>query len=392
MFAIGTQLGLTRESKRCSNSSDRHVAKDLAMNGVLMSTPTATDLVKRLGLTKPLIVAPMAGGPSSTELVAAVSNAGAMGSMGAAYSNADGIAEFAAKVRTMSDKPFAINLFAPQPVQQATESKVTRAIAATDKFRKELELPTPQLPLQFTAPYAQDFDSQFEAVLRAKPAVLSFVFGRLDLKYVKAAQSAKIFVMGTATTFNEARELEGSGVHAIILQGIEAGGHRATFDPTGDDPAFGMMALLQGCRGKIKIPLIAAGGIMTAEHINQALANGAQAVQMGTAFLTCREAGTSAPYKAKLLESSKRITKTTRVFSGRLARSIENRFMREMDAATILPFPLQSSFTRDLRAASLAKNSSDFISLWAGTGEGALWQGSVVELIDTLFVPSAPTL
>ncbi len=346
-----------------------------------MSTPIVTDLVKRLGLTKALIVAPMAGGPSSPELVAACSSAGAMGSMGAAYSNSDSIAEFAAKVRALTDKPFAMSLFAPHPVPVVNESKITRAITATDKFRKEFEISTPQAKL----PPEEDFDSQFEAILRAKPSVLSFVFGRLDSKYIKAAQSAKIFVIGTATTFNEARELEGSGVHAIVLQGFEAGGHRGTFQPTGDDPAFGMMALLQGCRGKMKVPLIAAGGIMTAVQIKDALANGAQAVQMGTAFLACREAGTSAPYKAKLLESAKRSTKMTRVFSGRLARAIENRFMREMDSSTILPYPLQDAFTRDLLSASLEKNSSDFLALWCGTGEGDLWQGSAVELIDALF-------
>jgi nitronate monooxygenase len=340
-----------------------------------------TDLVKRLGLTKPLIVAPMAGGPSTPELVAAVSAAGALGSIGAAYSNSEAILEFATKVRSLTDKPFAINLFAPHPVPAVNESKITRAIAVTDKFRQELELSAPQVK----PPFEEDFDSQFEAVLRAKPSVFSFIFGRLDLKYVKAAQAAKIFVIGTATTFNEARELEGSGVHAIILQGIEAGGHRGTFETSGDDPAFGMMALLQGCRNKMKVPLIAAGGIMTAAQVREALANGAQAVQMGTAFLACREAGTSDAYKAKLLESLKRPTKMTRVFSGRLARAIENRFMREMDSSTILPYPVQNAFTRDLRAASLEKNSTDFLSLWCGTGEGALWQGSAVELIDTLF-------
>lgn len=114
---------------------------------------------------------------------------------------------------------------------------------------------------------------------------------------------------------------------------------------------------------------------------------GAQAVQMGTAFLACKEAGTSQPYKDKLLERARRKTKTTRVFSGRLARGIENRFMHEMErqADVLLPFPAQNKLTRDLRQASANKGSADFLSLWAGTGEGELWQGSAVELIEQLF-------
>ena len=139
------------------------------------------------------------------------------------------------------------------------------------------------------------------------------------------------------------------------------------------------------CVSKLGTQLIAAGGIMDLNGIQAALRKGAQAVQMGTAFLACHEAGTSNPYRAKLLDPSGRKTRTTRVFSGRLARGMENRFVEEMQTLSILPFPAQNSFTRDIRSASAAKRSADFLSLWSGTGKGNLWQGSVAELIERLF-------
>lgn len=203
--------------------------------------------------------------------------------------------------------------------------------------------------------------------MQLKPTVFSFVFGLLDSAYIKEAHKQGIYIIGTATSLIEAQALEDSGVDAITLQGIEAGGHRGIFDAYKADPEIKMLDLLKQCALKIKIPLIAAGGIMTSEHIRSALSNGAQAVQMGTAFLNCHEAGTSAPYRLALA-GTHRETKTTRVFSGRLARGIPNRFMREMEsqsADSIMPFPAQNKFTRDLRNASSKRNSPEFLSLWS---------------------------
>ncbi len=328
------------------------------------------DIASRLGLKCPLIVAPMAGGPSSPELVAVASKAGAIGSMGAAYSTPSAIAEFAQKVRSQTNRPFAINLFAPHPQPVVSAGQIDNAIRATAAYRRELGLPAPQL----VPPYEENFDAQFEAVLRAKPAVFSFVFGRVSADYLKPARKENILVIGTATTPEEASALQETGVDAITLQGIEAGGHRGMFDADAPDAEITTLDLLRACHPKINVPLIAAGGIMNAKDIQSALQHGAQAVQMGTAFLACEESGTSAPYKAALLKNAKRMTQTTRVFSGRLARGIPNRFMREMERQpnAILPFPVQNSFTRDLRRASAAKGSADFLSLWSGTGAGEL--------------------
>ena len=215
--------------------------------------------------------------------------------------------------------------------------------------------------------------------------MLSFIFGVLPVEYIAAARREQIVIIGTATSLEEACALEDAGVDAIVLQGIEAGGHRGIFDANGLDQEIPIFELLDACMSKLGTPLIAAGGIMDSNDIQASLRDGAQAVQMGTAFLTCHEAGTSNPYRAKLLDPSGRKTRTTRVFSGRLARGIENRFMEEMQTRSILPFPAQNSFTRDIRSASAAKGSADFLSLWSGTGKGDLWQGSVGELIERLF-------
>lgn len=348
-----------------------------------MSAPVDSNLFQRLGLKHPLIVAPMAGGPSSVELVAAASSAGALGAMGGAYSNAAAIEAFAAQVRQRTDKPFSINLFIPHSIPEVASDRVDRAVEATARYRQELELPSPLLE----APYEEDFDAQFEAVLRLRPACFSFVFGLLPAEHARAAKKAGIPLIGTATTLDEARALEESGVDAVTLQGFEAGGHRGIFDSRAADPEIGLRDLLAQCVGTIRVPLIAAGGIMTAGDIRAALQAGAQAVQMGTAFLACAEAGTSAPYRRKLLETPERRTRTTRAFSGRFARGIENRFMDEMDGKPegILPFPAQNKFTRDMRGASTAKGSPDFLSLWSGTGKGELWQGNAAALIDRLF-------
>jgi nitronate monooxygenase len=347
-----------------------------------MPSSSKSDLSQKLGLKHPLIVAPMAGGPSSVELVAACSAAGALGSMGGAYSNPAAITQFANAVRQQTDRPFAINLFIPAPAPFIDREQVDRAIEATSQYRAELDLPAPNV----VPPFEEDFDAQFEAVMKAKPAALSFVFGVLPSEHSRAARNAGIVLIGTATTFAEAQVLDDADVDAIALQGFEAGGHRGIFDAGGADEEIPLHDLLAQCAGRVRSPLIAAGGLMMARDVDVALRAGAQAVQLGTAFLACAEAGTSKPYKAKLLEPG-RPTRTTRAFSGRLARGIENRFMIEMatKADAILPFQAQNKFTRDIRNASAARGSADFLSLWAGTGQGELWQGPASELIEQLF-------
>jgi len=336
-------------------------------------------LKQTLRLTHPLIIAPMAGGPTTPDLVAAGCRAGATGFIGAAYMKPEAILEACTLVRAKTDRAFGVNLFVTHDTPSVSAPEFEAALIATLEFRRELGLDRPAL----APPYEEDFEAQFAAVLQARPAALSFVFGILPAEKIRAAQVAGILVFGGATTLAEALAVEKAGVDAIVLQGIEAGGHRAILDPRATDEEVPLLELLKACRSQLKIPLIAAGGIMNRGHVKRALAAGAELVQMGTAFLDCREAGTSAPYRTRLREA--RVTETTRAFSGRLARGIVNRFMREMKGRPLLPFPAQNKFTRDLRAAASIQGSSEFLSLWSGTGAGPLWTGSAEDLIKSLF-------
>lgn len=339
------------------------------------------NLKEALGLKHPLIVAPLAGGPTTPDLVAASCNAGALGSLGGAYSSPEAILKDALAVRSMCKGKFAINLFAPAPIPPLDPERLKQAIEATAGYRRELQLPTPKLE----PPYEENFDRQLEAVIEARPAVLSYVFGTLAPHYMRRVKNEGILLIGGATTLEEARIIEDSGADAVVLQGFEAGGHRALLSATAIDQEIELFDLLKRCRGKLKIPMIAAGGLMNKIDIERALNAGAQMVQLGTAFLNVKEAGTNKAYRDALRGS--RVTKTTRAFSGRLARGIKNRFMIEIEnrPESILPFPLQNKFTRDLRKKSGELNNPDFLSLWAGTGAGEPFNGTAAELISVLF-------
>lgn len=325
----------------------------------------------------------MAGGPTSPELVIASCDSGALGSIGAAYLKPEEIEEFVSKVRNKTRRSLAINLFIPHTQPQISQGQLALALATTEKYRKQLGITAADLK----APYEENFHDQFETVLNLKPEVISFVFGLLIPEYIKEAKKKDIILIGTATTLEEALALQDSGVDAITLQGFEAGGHRGMFFPDVKDPEVLTFDLVERCDGKIKVPIIAAGGIMDSQDIQKLIIRGATAVQMGTAFLACEEAGTSGTYKRALLAARTRKTKMTTAFSGRWARGIENQFMLAMDSQpeSILPFPAQNKFTRDLRTAALSKDNAEFLSLWCGSGQGELWTGSAEDLINNLF-------
>lgn len=340
-----------------------------------------TDLTSRLGIEKPVIVSPLSGGPTTPALVAAVSQAGAMGSLAAAYLSPKQIEHDVAMIRSLTDRPFLINLFTPMPEVKISSIELLTAIAVTQQYRDELGLAKPTLQ----PPYHPVFHQQFEQVIRAKPCAFSFVFGLLDWEYLDACKKEGILTIGTATTQDEALALEERGVDAVIAQGVEAGGHRAIFSTIASDPDIPALELTRLCSTKLHIPIIAAGGIMTGYDIAKALKAGAQAVMLGTAFLLCPEAGTSKPYRLALKERSSK-TALTRAFSGRLARGIENRFSIEMEqsSSSILPFPAQNAFTRDIRDQATRFDKSEYISLWAGQGYNKIREMTANELIRVL--------
>jgi nitronate monooxygenase len=340
------------------------------------------DLIQHFRLDGPLILAPLGGGPSTPSLVAAVSNAGGLGSLGGAYLSPQSLEAEIREVRSLTSRAFAVNLFIPAPDPPLTNDQISAALSATRMYRQELGLPDPEVK----PPFAENFDDQFAVVLRERPAAFSFTFGLLDSDKVRACRERGILTIGTATTLEEGIAVEKSGVDAVVAQGTEAGGHRGIFTPAQGEPGISTLALTKLLSQNLKIPVIAAGGIMDGQGIAAALRAGAQAAQLGTAFLTCKEAGTSAPYREVLLRPGAKTTRLTRAFSGRLARGLENRFMHEMDSshAAILPYPAQNSFTRDIRQKSAAAGSPDYLSLWAGTGVEHIRQMDAAFLVKTL--------
>ncbi len=341
-----------------------------------------TSLMRRLGISHPVIQAPLAGGGDTPELVAAVGEAGAFGFIGAAYLAPQQIAEAARCVRARSARPFGVNLFAPQPSPEApADAEMASALTRLAPYFAELGLPPPVPPGA-----ARDaFDEQFAAVLETGASAFSFTLGTVPAAVIRAAKAKGMLVLGTATTVEEAVLLEKAGVDAVVTQGSEAGGHRATFAGGFEEAMIGVMALAPQVADAVSVPVVASGGIMDGRGITAALALGAQAVQLGTAFLTCRESGVPEPYREQILRAQPHQTRLTRAFSGRPARGIVNRFMTEVErGGAVLPFPLQNAATRPLRAAAAKAGRAEFLSLWAGQGLGLARRCSAQELIGKL--------
>jgi nitronate monooxygenase len=342
-----------------------------------------TPLTRRLQLDHPIIQAPLAGGGDTPALVAAVSEAGALGFIGASYLTPDQIAAAAQAVRRLTARPFGINLFVPAPAP-AAPANASAALDRVAPYFAEFGLPAPAVP----AAAADTFAALFEAALASGASVFSFTFGVLPTGAIAAIKARGMFLMGTATNVAEAVALERAGVDAVVAQGSEAGGHRGTF--TGDVEAgmVGTIALVPQIADAVKVPVIASGGIMDGRGIAAALALGASGVQLGTAFLTCDEAGIPEAYKQAIVGARESDTRITRAFSGRPARGIVNRFMTEVgsaeDADAILPFPLQNTLTRPLRAAAAKVGRAEFLSLWAGQGVGLARREPAAALVKRL--------
>lgn len=341
----------------------------------------ANPLIELLKLDHPIIQAPMAGGATTVDMVAEASKAGALGSLGAAYLTPAQIEEAAEAVRARTNRPFAINLFATVP-DQPMQGDAGKMLALMARYHEQLGLPAPDAP----GPQADPLPGQLEAVLRVRPAVLSFTFGRLPAATLARCRELGILTVGTATTVREAQTLEQDGVDAVVAQGAEAGGHRGTFLDAFESSLIGTMALVPQVADAVSVPVIASGGIMDGRGIAAALALGADFVQMGTAFLTTHESGVSEAYKAVLPASRSEQSRVTRAFSGRPARGIANAFMRDADAIgrDILPYPLQNALTRPMRTAGGKSGNINVLSLWAGQGAPLARTESTAELIQRL--------
>jgi nitronate monooxygenase len=294
-------------------------------------------------------------------------------------------------VRARTARPFGVNLFAPLPAPPPPADPGP-ALDRVAPFYTELGLPPPALP----AAGGFVFEEQLAAALECGAAVLSFTLGILPPEALAAARRRGMILLGTATTVEEAVLLERAGVDGIVTQGSEAGGHRSTFAGPFESGMVGTLALVPQVADAVTVPVIASGGIMDGRGIAAALALGASAVQMGTAFLTSDEAGIPEAYKAAILRAREHETRITRAFSGRPARGIVNRFMLEVEGGegrdAILPFPLQNALTRPLRAAAAREGRAEFLSLWAGQGLRLARRQPAAALVARLAAETASAL
>jgi len=309
-------------------------------------------------LSEPIVQAPMAGGPSTPELAIAVSEAGALGFLAAGYRSAQDVREEIRAVRGSTSAPFGVNLFVPTP-------EPADPLSFRD-FLRELEPEAARQGVALDEPRFDDdeWQSKLQLVRDERVAVASFTFGCPEPTVLAELHEAGIAVWVTVTSVSEAISASRAGADALVVQGSEAGGHRASFRDDDDAAGIGLLALLRLVARAVALPLIATGGIADGGAVAAVLCAGACAAQVGTALMLAPEAATNPAHRALLSEPVP--TRLTRAFSGRLARGIANRFMREHSASAPVAYPEINHATGSLRAAARRRGDADAFNLWAG--------------------------
>ncbi|WP_301174501.1 nitronate monooxygenase [Actinomadura geliboluensis] len=305
----------------------------------------------------PIIQAPMAGGPSTPALAAAVSDAGGLGFLAAGYKTPEAMRADIAATRELTSRPFGMNLFMPS----LDDIDPAEVAAYRDRLAPEAD----RLGVAPGTPGARDdaYEAKVADLLSDPPPFVSFTFGCPSPDVIEAFQAKGVTVVVTVTSVDEARQA--SAADALCLQGAEAGGHRGSFTNTSDEP-LPLRVLLHSVRAMTSQPLIAAGGLASSSDIAEILSLGAVAAQLGTAFVRCPESGASAVHRAALTDPRFTSTALTRAFSGRLARGLVNRFLTDHSPHAPAAYPDVHYVTSPLRKAAAAKGDPDGVNLWAG--------------------------
>jgi nitronate monooxygenase len=345
----------------------------------------SSDLTTMLGIDHPIVLGPF-GGLSSVSLTAAVSELGGLGSFGLYGYDAGRIAETAAAIRLVTNRPFNLNVWLPltdDPTDAPLASGGFEAASnALRPFFDEVGIPA---PAEAPARYLPSFEEQWDAVLEAKPAVASFVFGVPPADVVERARARGIRLVGTATSVDEAVALDASGVDAIVATGLEAGGHRVSFLREPEQSLVGSISLIPQVVDAVSVPVIAAGGIADRRGVAAALALGAAGVQVGTAFLRTRQSATNDAHREAIGTTASHETVLTRAMSGRLARGARNRVVREIeDGGVIAPFPVQNWMTGLFRVEAIRQGRADLQSLWMGQSASLAVHHDARQVFDEL--------
>ncbi|MFC5412593.1 NAD(P)H-dependent flavin oxidoreductase [Larkinella bovis] len=341
---------------------------------------TLTDL---LGIHYPLIQAPMLG-ITTPAMVAAVSNQGGLGSLPVGGLSPEQTRTLLRETKAKTGKPFAVNLFAHSIPERIDEDQLTAMQDFLEKFCREHDLPFTRRAA--SAFQFHDYRDQVDILLDEQIRVVSFTFGVLEQSVVDQLSQSGTVLVGTATSLEEALVLAGRGVHAVVAQGIEAGGHRGTFLDSSRLPQVGLFSLLPQLVEHLEQPVIAAGGIYDRKTVQAVFTLGASAAQIGSLFLVADESAAVEAQKKAVLASKSTDTVLTNAFTGRWARGIRNRFMEALEASGLaLPdYTVQNSLTAPIRAYAQATNRADFLSMWAGQSASKSVRGSTAAIFNAL--------
>jgi nitronate monooxygenase len=332
-----------------------------------MQESVANEATRRLGVRYPIVQGPFGGGLSTAALASTVSDLGGLGSFGAHMLAPHDIERVTGEIRALTPQPFALNLWVSDHDTgglNLDDASFERAWRVFEPYFRELGVARPE---HMTRGHPA-FSEQIEALLEARPPAFSFVFGIPERRVLTECRRRGIVTIGAATTIAEAQALDAAQVDLIVATGAEAGGHRPSFLESSEASLHGTFALVQLIAPRVQAPVIAAGGIVDARGLRAALALGAQAVQIGTAFLACAESGATDSHRALLFSERAQHITLTRAFTGRLARGLRNRWTQELvtRSAELPPFPITSWFMAKLRPAAIAAGNTDLVSLWSG--------------------------
>jgi nitronate monooxygenase len=326
-----------------------------------------TKATKILGIQHPILQGPFGGNLSSVELVSTVSNAGGLGGYGAYTLSPQEIVEIDQQIKATTNKPYNINLWVSDIDAvdgTVSDEQFKQAQTLFKPYFDELGIVLPEKP----APFKSRFENQVEVILHQKPPVFSFMFGIPSADVLEQCRRLDIITAGAATTLDEAIALESAGVDLIIASGFEAGGHRPSFLASAESSTVGTFVLIQLIKEKVKTPIVAAGGIANGKGVAAALVLGADAVQIGTAFLATDESNATTIHKQMLFSDAAKYTTLSRAFTGRLGRGITSRIAKDLvnKEKGFLPFPLQTQFMSHLRKAAIEQEKWDMILFWGG--------------------------
>lgn len=346
-----------------------------------------------LGIKYPIMQGPFGGGLSTPKLAATVSNMGGLGGYGAYTMSPQDIYDIDKQIKALTNNPYNINLWVSDT--DAINGTVSNEVYEHTKqrFKPYFDKAGVEMPDK-PAPFKSRFENQLQAILDIKPKVFSFMFGLLPEDVMEQCRKRGIKLVGAATTLDEAVALNNTGVDMIIASGFEAGGHRPSFLAPAEQSTTGTFVLIQLIKEKVNVPVIAAGGIATGSGIAAAFTLGADAVQIGTAFLACEESGALPAHKEALFSDAAKYTMLSRAYTGRLGRGISTQLGLDLIGKEndLLPFPLQTTFMSVLRKAALEKQKHDMVLFWGGQIAPILKHRKADELMKSLIADTTDIL